>query len=288
MATEKKYDIFISYSRKNLEKVKAIKMEIEKSTGAECWMDLEGIESGSTQFTQDIVDGINNCRVFLFMLSEYSQASEFALRELNFVMKKAKTDKLKHVIIVNIDDCKMSDEFEFMYGLTDTIAWLNQPQREKLLRDLKRWFDLDTHTSISTTSTTSTLSSSIKKEDPANPVYQHRQGLRYLNGDGVPQDYLEAVRWFKKAAEQGFLLSQILLGNIYFNGDGMPQDYSEAVKWYRKATEQSYYAYELGYCYEMGLGVSWPDRIEAEKCYTLAASKGDEDAKKALERLHIS
>jgi hypothetical protein len=285
MATEKKYDIFISYSRKNLEKVKAIKMEIEKSTGAECWMDLEGIESGSTQFTQDIVDGINNCRVFLFMLSEYSQASEFALRELNFVMKKAKTDKLKHVIIVNIDDCKMSDEFEFIYGLTDTIAWLNQPQREKLLRDLKRWFDLDTHTSISTTST---LSSSIKKEDPANPVYQHRQGLRYLNGDGVPQDYLEAVRWFKKAAEQGFLLSQILLGNIYFNGDGMPQDYSEAVKWYRKATEQSYYAYELGYCYEMGLGVSWPDRIEAEKCYTLAASKGDEDAKKALERLHIS
>ena len=285
MATEKKYDIFISYSRKNLEKVKAIKMEIEKSTGAECWMDLEGIESGSTQFTQDIVDGINNCRVFLFMLSEYSQASEFALRELNFVMKKAKTDKLKHVTIVNIDDCKMSDEFEFMYGLTDTIAWLNQPQREKLLRDLKRWFDLDTHTSISTTST---LSSSIKKEDPANPVYQHRQGLRYLNGDGVPQDYLEAVRWFKKAAEQGFLLSQILLGNIYFNGDGMPQDYSEAVKWYRKATEQSYYAYELGYCYEMGLGVSWPDRIEAEKCYTLAASKGDEDAKKALERLHIS
>lgn len=285
MATQKKYDIFISYSRKNLEKVKAIKMEIEKSTGAECWMDLEGIESGSTQFTQDIVDGINNCRVFLFMLSEYSQASEFALRELNFVMKKAKTDKLKHVIIVNIDDCKMSDEFEFIYGLTDTIAWLNQPQREKLLRDLKRWFDLDTHTSISTTST---LSSSIKKEDPTNPVYQHRQGLRYLNGDGVPQDYLEAVRWFKKAAEQGFLLSQILLGNIYFNGDGMPQDYSEAVKWYRKATEQSYYAYELGYCYEMGLGVSWPDRIEAEKCYTLAASKGDEDAKKALERLHIS
>ena len=156
MATQKKYDIFISYSRKNLDEVKAIKMEIEKSTGAECWMDLEGIESGSTQFTQDIVDGINDCRVFLFMLSEYSQASEFALRELNFVMKKAKTDKLKHVIIVNIDDCKMSDEFEFMYGLTDTIAWLNQPQREKFLRDLKRWLYPE-------------------KEDPSNPVYQRRQ-----------------------------------------------------------------------------------------------------------------
>ena len=35
-------EIFISCSRKDLEKVKAIKAEIEKATGAECWMDLEG------------------------------------------------------------------------------------------------------------------------------------------------------------------------------------------------------------------------------------------------------
>jgi hypothetical protein len=46
--------IFISYSRKDLEKVKAIKEEIEKATDTECWMDLEGIESGAQQFTQDI------------------------------------------------------------------------------------------------------------------------------------------------------------------------------------------------------------------------------------------
>ena len=40
---KQKYDVFISYSRANLEKVKSIKAEIERSTGVRCWMDLEGI-----------------------------------------------------------------------------------------------------------------------------------------------------------------------------------------------------------------------------------------------------
>ena len=132
-------EIFISYSRKDLEKVKTIKEHIEKLTSVKCWMDLEGIESGAQQFTQDIVDGINESRVFLFMLSKESQNSKFALRELNFAMKKAETNKEKHVIIVNIDNCQMCDEFDFMYGLTDTITWNNPPQREKLLRDIRIW-----------------------------------------------------------------------------------------------------------------------------------------------------
>ncbi len=102
-------------------------------------MDLNAIESGSAQFTQDIVSGIRECRVFLFMLSVMSQKSEFALLELNFASKKAKVDRQKHVIIVNIDGCQMCDEFDFLYGLTDTIDWSNLPQKEKLLRDLKRW-----------------------------------------------------------------------------------------------------------------------------------------------------
>lgn len=132
-------EIFISYSRWNLEAVKAIKLEIERVTGAKCWMDLNAIESGSAQFTQDIVIGIRECRVFLFMLSKDSQNSKFALRELNLASKKAEEDKQKHVIIVNIDGCQMCDEFYLLYGLTDTIAWANQPQKEKLLTDLKRW-----------------------------------------------------------------------------------------------------------------------------------------------------
>ena len=129
------YDVFISYSRKDLQIVQQIKDDIETATAGRCWMDLNGIESGAVQFTSDIVNGIKECRVFLFMLSVHSQYSEFALRELNFAYNKAKENK-KKVVIVNIDNCKMEDEFSFMYGLTDTISRNEMPQRKKLIRDL--------------------------------------------------------------------------------------------------------------------------------------------------------
>jgi hypothetical protein len=55
---ENKHDIFISYSRHDLERVKAIKQDVELTTGASCWMDLEGIESGE-QFEKVIISAIN-------------------------------------------------------------------------------------------------------------------------------------------------------------------------------------------------------------------------------------
>ena len=131
-------DIFISYSRRDIGLVKQIKEEIEKSIGIHCWMDINGIESGSPRFTKDIVNGINNCKVFLFMLSEHSQGSEFALRELNFAYNKRETLGIR-VVIINICGCKLTDEFDFMYGLTDTISWTDAPQHDKLIKDLKTW-----------------------------------------------------------------------------------------------------------------------------------------------------
>ncbi|MGO9417290.1 MAG: SEL1-like repeat protein, partial [Syntrophobacteraceae bacterium] len=37
---------------------------------------------------------------------------------------------------------------------------------------------------------------------------------------------------------QGNANAQFLLGAIYYDGKGAPQDYSEAIKWYRKAAER--------------------------------------------------
>jgi len=41
-------------------------------------------------------------------------------------------------------------------------------------------------------------------------------GLRYDNGQGVKQDYTEAARWYRKAAEQGYALAQFNLGNMCY------------------------------------------------------------------------
>jgi hypothetical protein len=57
----------------------------------------------------------------------------------------------------------------------------------------------------------------------------------------------------KARAEKGDAVAQFDLGNSFYNGAGVPQDYSEALKWYRKAAEQGYAAgqYNVGMCYYM-------------------------------------
>ena len=53
----------------------------------------------------------------------------------------------------------------------------------------------------------------------------------YGTGRSVPQDDVEAVAWFRQAAEQGHAVEQAALGVLYANGEGVPQDDVEAYKW---------------------------------------------------------
>ena len=52
---------------------------------------------------------------------------------------------------------------------------------------------------------------------------QFNLGLMYDAGEGVPQNYTEAARWFRMAAEQGFADAQLNLGYMYDTGRGVPQ-----------------------------------------------------------------
>ena len=60
-------------------------------------------------------------------------------------------------------------------------------------------------------------------------------GNLYYLGEGTPQDYAEAAKWYRLVAEQGDASAQNNLGVMYDEGDGVPQADREAVKWYRKA-----------------------------------------------------
>ena len=57
---------------------------------------------------------------------------------------------------------------------------------------------------------------------------QYNLGLTYDNGIGVPQDFAEAVQWYRRAAKQGLAGAQANLGVMYANGEGVPQDYVAA------------------------------------------------------------
>lgn len=131
-------EVFISYKREELGLVRRIKDEIEKETGCKCWIDLEGIDSGD-DFTKRIVSAINKSNVFLFMLSEKSQKSDFALKELGYAKSKEDRAKNRYVVLVNIDSCEMEDVFFFDYGKLDRILYADKIQKQKLLQNLKSW-----------------------------------------------------------------------------------------------------------------------------------------------------
>ena len=55
------------------------------------------------------------------------------------------------------------------------------------------------------------------------------------HGRGVTQDYGEAMRWYRKAADQQDALAQYNIGLLYAKGWGVPQDLKEARAWMQKA-----------------------------------------------------
>ena len=116
---------------------------------------------------------------------------------------------------------------------------------------------------------------------------QFNLGMMYDNGQGVKQDDVEAVKWYRQAAEQGFADAQLNLGVMYDEGQGVKQDDVEAVKWYRQAAEQGYAKaqYNLGVKYYQGEGVR-QDKGQAKEWFGKACDNGHQDGCKYYGKLN--
>ncbi|MDR2869322.1 MAG: hypothetical protein LBV04_02625, partial [Deferribacteraceae bacterium] len=121
---------------------------------------------------------------------------------------------------------------------------------------------------------------------PARAGYADAQcnlGLCYQHGHGVEQNEALAVRWFRKAVEQGHDMAQCNLGTCYQHGQGVEKDEAEAVRWYHKAAEQnnSIAQCNLGICYQNGYGVE-KDETEAVDWFCKAAEQDNALAQRKL------
>lgn len=70
---------------------------------------------------------------------------------------------------------------------------------------------------------------------------QFNLGVMYRDGQDVPQDYSQALAWFRKAAEQGDADAQFALAQMYLDNKGVPEDLSNAYNeymWLNLAAEQ--------------------------------------------------
>jgi uncharacterized protein len=76
-----------------------------------------------------------------------------------------------------------------------------------------------------------------KAADLGFPEAQLMLGSAYDYGKGVGKDSVEAVRWYRLAAEQGDTTAQSIVGGMYLTGDGVEKDIPTGLEWYRKAAE---------------------------------------------------
>ena len=126
-----------------------------------------------------------------------------------------------------------------------------------------------------------------KAAEQGHAEAQHELGWRYFHGEGVEQDTVKAVEWYRKGANQGHADAQCRLGMCCAEGDVVEQDMVKAVEWYRKAAEQGHAGaqYFLGVCYAQGDGLE-QDMVKAAKWYRKAAEQGNVGAQNRLAEIN--
>ena len=123
------------------------------------------------------------------------------------------------------------------------------------------------------------VSEVLKQAQAGDPNAQNELGILYSEGRGLPQNYLEAKDWFKKAADQGHAGAQVNLGTLYSLGQGAPYSDRMALFWFQKAAEQrNALAFaKLGMMSERGRGVP-QSLVDAHMWYSLSAAYGEKRA----------
>lgn len=129
--------IFISYSRIDKNIVFPFVKRIEQELNTTCWIDSEGIESGS-QFEEVIVNAIEGSNVVLFMLSDSSINSKWTKREVLYA-----EDERKRIVPVVVDKKGLRKWFKFHFGNVDYIDINDEGQCDKLLNNLASWIGVE-------------------------------------------------------------------------------------------------------------------------------------------------
>ena len=129
--------IFISYSRIDKNIVFPFVKRIEQELNTTCWIDSEGIESGS-QFEEVIVNAIEESEVVLFMLSDSSINSKWTKREVLYA-----EDERKRIVPVVVDKKGLRKWFKFHFGNVDYIDINDEGQCDKLLNNLASWIGVE-------------------------------------------------------------------------------------------------------------------------------------------------
>ena len=98
--------VFISYTTHDIQRASAVRKMLEEND-ISCWMGDKDIHASNT-YTADITKAIDQCRVFVLILSSYSQESSYVLSEFECAISKHKP-----VVPFIIENFRIREEFNF-------------------------------------------------------------------------------------------------------------------------------------------------------------------------------
>lgn len=103
----------------------------------------------------------------------------------------------------------------------------------------------------------------------------HKAQLMLARQLFAENDTEEAMKWFKKAAEQNNQEAQYIYGTFFYNGKYQLENYSKAAYWYEKSAQQGYPQAQtaLAKLYEHGEGVE-VNNEKSLQLYKAAAVQG--------------
>lgn len=121
--------VFISYSSKDIKFVERITDELEK-IGVAYWKAPEMIPAGSS-YAREIPQAIQNCGVFLLVLSPTSQDSIWVEKEIDSAICNRKT-----IIPFQVKEVELNDTFRFYLNNVQMISYADNPK--KAFEDLRQ------------------------------------------------------------------------------------------------------------------------------------------------------
>lgn len=221
--------IFVSYKRKDKEKVFKIVRQIEEATTVKCWIDLDGIES-SSQFAPVICKAIDNAEVVLFMYSSVHRSVDFktdwTIKELNYAMSNK-----KRIVLVNLDSSPLFNVFLMEFGTSNNIDSNDPLQMNRLFTDLCKWLNisgkLEGKRGVAYSQTT------VEGSQPSSPCHNsHSSKSDFANYECTPEEKKILDEYIKLGGKQIHML---------FHKD-LEQKVNELVK-----KEKTYALYAKGY-----------------------------------------
>ena len=114
-------------------------------------------------------------------------------------------------------------------------------------------------------------------------------GLLYDRGEGVPQSFSDALKWYRLAAEKGEARAMHNIGFMYQKGMGTTKSDTEALSWYQLSAEAGdpWAMTNLGHMYEHGSGIL-VNYGEAIQWYKKSSAQGDPFAMDNMGNMYFS